>query len=64
MSIESNLNNQLEDLLNEGRNEMLERKQAILFAINSQVMEAKKDVHRHINQLAKIQSSLTKTPTH
>ncbi|MCU7799568.1 MAG: hypothetical protein KZQ70_05335 [gamma proteobacterium symbiont of Lucinoma myriamae] len=64
MSIETNLNNKLESLLNEGRNEMFERKQAILYSIDTQAMEAKKDVRHHITQLVKIRSALSNSTTH
>lgn len=64
MSIETSLNNKLESLLNEGRNEMLERKQAILYGIDTQAMEAKKDVRHHITQLVKIRSALSNSTTH
>lgn len=57
-AIENDLNTRLETLLVEGRNEMLERKQAILFGIDTQVMEAKKDVRQHIDKLVKVQSAL------
>ena len=64
MLTENNLNNTLEALLKEGRSEMLERKQAILFSIDTQVMEAKKDVRQHINQLVKVQSALSNKVAH
>ena len=64
MLTETNLNNKLESLLNEGRNEMFERKQAILFSLDSQVMEAKKDVRHHISQLVKVQSALSNSTAH
>ena len=43
---------------------MLERKQAILFGIDTQAMEAKKDVRHHITQLVKVRSALSNTITH
>ena len=58
-SIESNLNNKLEALLSESRNDMQERKQVILLGINSHATEAKKDVRHHISQLVKVQSALS-----
>ena len=64
MLTENSLNNSLEALLKEGRSEMLERKQAILFSIDTQVMEAKKDVRQHINQLVKVQSALSNKVAH
>ena len=58
-SVESNLNNKLDALLSESRNDMLERTQSILLGIDSHAVEAKKDVRHHISQLVKVQSALS-----
>lgn len=58
-TIETNLNNKLEILLKEGRYEMQERTQIILFGIDSHATEAKKEVRHHITQLVKVQSALS-----
>ena len=58
-SVESNLNNKLDALLSESRNDMLECTQAILHGIDSHAMEAKKDVRHHISQLVKVQSAVS-----
>ena len=58
-SIESNLNNKLDALLSESRNDMLELTQSILHGIDSHAMEAKKDVRHHISQLVKVQSAVS-----
>ena len=57
-SVDSNLNNKLEALLSESRNDMQERKQVILRGIDSHATEAKKEVRHHITQLVKVQSAL------
>lgn len=59
----NSLNSSLETLLAEGRNEMLERKHSILLSIDTQAIEAKKDVRHHINKLVKVQSALLNNKT-
>ncbi len=59
-TIKSELNNNLEALLNESRHEMQDRTQTILRAIDSQAIEAKKDVHHHISQFVKVKSALSR----
>ncbi len=59
-TIESDLNNSLEALLNESRHEMQDRTRTILRGIDSQAIAAKKDVHHHITQFVKVKSTLSR----
>jgi len=59
-TIENELNNSLEALLNESRHEMRDRTQSILRGIDSHAIEAKKDVHHHITQFVKVKSTLSR----